>query len=345
MGTFNPSVFSNESYKNFIKKFNVTPQALMESKYQKVEEAVPFQKAPSFKLKETDIRINEMDSELGISEGTLNEVKPENLVVGKEYVYTGLAPGDKENVKMFYKGIAKDKSGKPYHLFSDDKGTSGVFMDPDISTRFKEPSEIMRGDFNSFKNSLNEMASAYKIKSDIDVSKAKKVLAKAAEKVKSKSLKDALEMLSTKGEVDFKVWAKSQGKDVATWNNPSNRKVLDVELKDYVEPVKSSKTTEKEPVKKTVEKPTKKTTEKPVAKIPSPKKPVEKKSVQKPTSISNDEKTEKAEDIIKKHASKVKEGTVKKADLKLTWNQWVKKQGFDQDTLEYFQEKWNEKVK
>lgn len=333
--------FSNDLFRKMVQAFK--PQSLNED--ENLQEAVPFKKHNlEPKLKETDLKIQEMDSELGISEEVLDEVDPSTLEKGKEYVYMGYIPstGKDGKIKLKYQGVAKDSKGMTYHLFSDDRGTSGVFGDSDVKTRFQSPEENMRSDFDSFRNSLNEMASAYKIKNDVDTSKAKKVLALAAEKVKSKSLKDALNMLSTKGEVDFKVWAKSQGKDVATWNNPSNRKVLDVELKDYIEPIKAAK-----------EKPTPKSTpakEKPVSKEKTVKSKVEKPKSSttkspKSTSISSDEKTEKAEEIIKKHASKVKQGTAKKADLKLTWNQWVKKQGFDQETLEYFQEKWNEKVK
>ena len=43
-----------------------------------------------------------------------------------------------------------------YHLFSDDKGSSGVFGDEGIKTNFKTPEESMRDKFDMWRTSLEE---------------------------------------------------------------------------------------------------------------------------------------------------------------------------------------------
>ena len=50
----------------------------------------------------------------------------------------------------------KDSKGTTYHLFSDDKGSSGVFGDEGIKTNFKTPEESMRAKFDMWRTSLEE---------------------------------------------------------------------------------------------------------------------------------------------------------------------------------------------
>jgi hypothetical protein len=100
------------------------------------------------------------DNDVKLKEDSLDEVDPSSLVVGKEYDYTGTIPGDGERgediLKLKYRGIVKDSKGTTYHLFSDDKGSSGVFGDEGIKTNFKTPEESMRAKFDMWRTSLEE---------------------------------------------------------------------------------------------------------------------------------------------------------------------------------------------
>jgi len=139
--------FSNDLFRKIVQAFK--PQPINE--VEDVQEAVPFKKHAfgEMKLKDTDVKLKEE---------TLNEVDPQNLTVGKEYVYVGEIPGSGEtgNLYMKYKGIAKDIKGTTYHLFDDGKGTSGVFADNDVISRFKSPEESMRSEFDMWRSSLEE---------------------------------------------------------------------------------------------------------------------------------------------------------------------------------------------
>ena len=82
---------------------------------------------------------------------------------------------------------------------------------------------------------LDEMATFYKVKPEVeDEAKA------AIEKVQSKfregsALYNTLDLLKTTGQVDYKELAKVTGKDIATFNNPKSREVLEKELAAFVD--------------------------------------------------------------------------------------------------------------
>ena len=81
---------------------------------------------------------------------------------------------------------------------------------------------------------INEMATFYKIKGD--KGEAKAALKKAKEKYKEgTTLYNTLDTLEKKGEIDYKALSKETGKDVATYNNPKSRGVLEKDLADFVE--------------------------------------------------------------------------------------------------------------
>ena len=77
---------------------------------------------------------------------------------------------------------------------------------------------------------LDEMATFYKVKPEAGA-EAKQAIAKAQEKFREGSaLYNTLDLLKTKGEVDYKELAKATGKDIATFNNPKSREVLEKDL-------------------------------------------------------------------------------------------------------------------
>lgn len=123
----------------------------------------------------------------------------------------------------------------------DDRGEYDV---EDLESAYQLSSEDAQKLFTLIQNStgrddlkeenLNEMATFYKIKGD--KKKAKSALNKAKEKYREgSSLYNTLDTLAKKGQIDYKELAKDTGKDVATWNNPKSRGVLEKELADYLE--------------------------------------------------------------------------------------------------------------
>ena len=81
---------------------------------------------------------------------------------------------------------------------------------------------------------LEEMASFYKVADDSPEAKAAIVAAK--EKYKpGTTLYNTLDTLEKTGEIDYKELAKSTGKDMATFNNPKSRDVLEKDLAAFVQ--------------------------------------------------------------------------------------------------------------
>jgi len=75
---------------------------------------------------------------------------------------------------------------------------------------------------------LEEMASFYSIKPDVDEDEAKEAIATIKAKYRpGTAFYQTLDSLEKTGEVDYKVLAKETGKDIATWNKPETRGVLE----------------------------------------------------------------------------------------------------------------------
>jgi len=82
---------------------------------------------------------------------------------------------------------------------------------------------------------LDEMATFYKVKPEAGA-EAKQAIAKAQAKFREGSaLYNTLDLLKTKGEVDYKELAKVTGKDIATYNNPKSREVLEKDLAAFID--------------------------------------------------------------------------------------------------------------
>ena len=82
---------------------------------------------------------------------------------------------------------------------------------------------------------LDEMASFYSIKPDVDEDEAKAAIADYKAKLKpGTAFYNTLDSLEKTGEADYKEFKKAtispekpEGKDIATWNNPDSRSVLE----------------------------------------------------------------------------------------------------------------------
>jgi len=81
---------------------------------------------------------------------------------------------------------------------------------------------------------INEMATFYKIKGDAGKAKAALKIEKDKYKVGT-ALYNTLDTLEKKGEIDYKALSKETGKDVASYNNPKSRGVLEKDLADFID--------------------------------------------------------------------------------------------------------------
>lgn len=94
--------------------------------------------------------------------------------------------------------------------------------------------EGYEGEIEEQEEPLEEMASFYKI---TDHSPEADAAIKAAkEKYKPGSaLYNTLDTLLKNGEIDYKALSKETGKDIATWNNPKSREVLEKDLAAFID--------------------------------------------------------------------------------------------------------------
>ena len=116
---------------------------------------------------------------------------------------------------------------------------------------------VMEGMVNEM--AVNEMATFYKVKGD--KAEAKKAIKQEKEKYKEGSaLYNTLDTLEKKGEIDYKELSKKTGKDVATYNNPKSRGVLEKDLADFIEAEKVKRGPKADPNKPKKEKKSKKDT-------------------------------------------------------------------------------------
>jgi len=82
---------------------------------------------------------------------------------------------------------------------------------------------------------LNEMATFYKVKPEVE-DEAKKAITAAQAKFREGSvLYNTLDLLKTKGEVNYKELISATGKDIATFNNPKSREVLEKDLAAFID--------------------------------------------------------------------------------------------------------------
>lgn len=89
-------------------------------------------------------------------------------------------------------------------------------------------------DMDLDEGTLKEMASFYKLTDNSPEAKAAIVAAK--EKFKpGTTLYNTLDTLEKAGEIDYKELAKQTGKDMATFNNPKSREVLEKELAAFIQ--------------------------------------------------------------------------------------------------------------
>ena len=145
---------------------------------------------------------------------------------------------------------------------------------------------------------LEEMASFYKLTDN----SPEAIAAIQAKKEKFKpgtTLYNTLDTLEKNGEIDYKALAKSTGKDMATFNNPKSREVLEKDLASYIQAGSAPK----------ADKP--KAEKSPKIKITTPKaeKPTSIKLADlAPSSVFGDEGADEEEMDMEKQATKAAKG-------------------------------------
>ena len=82
---------------------------------------------------------------------------------------------------------------------------------------------------------LDEMATFYKVKPEAGADAKKAISAAQAKFREGSALYNTLDLLKTKGEVDYKELVKVTGKDIATFNNPKSREVLEKDLAAFID--------------------------------------------------------------------------------------------------------------
>ena len=131
-------------------------------------------------------------------------------------------------------------------LYGDDSLTT-VISEPDFNAIFPDTiseAKMTRADEVGSdgvaeedameEGTLEEMASFYKVADDSPEALA--AIAAAKEKYKpGTTLYNTLDTLEKTGEIDYKELAKSTGKDMATFNNPKSRDVLEKDLAAFVQ--------------------------------------------------------------------------------------------------------------
>lgn len=69
---------------------------------------------------------NQQTNEPNIILGSLNEVSPSELQIGKSYKYTGTTPNGSNSIILIFKGIKKYNDGKDHYYFTNDQGTGAL---------------------------------------------------------------------------------------------------------------------------------------------------------------------------------------------------------------------------
>ncbi len=128
-----------------------------------------------------------------------------------------------EAERLYTEKPGSDPQGKLPNVavFSDEQGKSQA-----VRSKYEPVRE---------EEQLDEMATFYKVKPEVE-DEAKVAIEKVQSKFREGSaLYNTLDLLKTTGQVDYKELTKVTGKDIATFNNPKSREVLEKELAAFVD--------------------------------------------------------------------------------------------------------------
>jgi hypothetical protein len=208
-----------------------------------LKKAKSFLLTENFQMDETE-NLEEMASFYSIKPGMEDEAKEAIATVKAKYrpgtaFYQTLDALEKEG-EVDYKKLAKE-TGKDIATWNkpetrnvlEKDGPLAQFLNAGsspLAIRTGRP-KVEKGEEGEEKldenEMLDEMATFYKIKPGME-DQAKEVIATVKAKLRpGTNFYNTLDSLETSGEVDYQKLAKETGKDVATWNNPTTRGVLE----------------------------------------------------------------------------------------------------------------------
>lgn len=205
-----------------------------------LKKAKSFLLTENFQMDEME-NLEEMASFYSIKPGMEDEAKEAIATVKAKYrpgtaFYQTLDALEKEG-EVDYKKLAKE-TGKDIATWNkpetrnvlEKDGPLAQFLNAGsspLAVRTGRP-KVEKGEEKLDENEmLDEMATFYKIKPGME-DQAKEVIATIKSKLRpGTNFYNTLDSLETAGEVDYQKLAKETGKDVATWNNPTTRGVLE----------------------------------------------------------------------------------------------------------------------
>lgn len=208
-----------------------------------LKKAKSFLLTENFQIEETET-LEEMASFYSIKPGMEDEAKEAIATVKAKYrpgtaFYQTLDALEKEG-EVDYKKLAKE-TGKDIATWNkpetrnvlEKDGPLAQFLNAGsspLAVRTGRP-KVEKGEEGEEKldenEMLDEMATFYKIKPGME-DQAKEAIATVKSKLRpGTNFYNTLDSLETSGEVDYQKLAKETGKDVATWNNPTTRGVLE----------------------------------------------------------------------------------------------------------------------
>ena len=222
-----------EAFTPFLKeKFAQKINEMDEEKEEKTEEMYETEMAKAMNDKNVEeVSLEELLAELEEDEDMDKSMKETELSEAKEEAKEeemSIEDMDEDDLKSFIEGVIKDmvSSGE---LEAGHEGEEGE--EEEEETEMKEMDEEINLEellAEIEEGTLNEMASFYKIKQDVDQEKAKKALGIVKSRLQpGTAFYTILDKLENDGEVNYKELAAETGKDIATWNNPKTRAVLE----------------------------------------------------------------------------------------------------------------------
>jgi hypothetical protein len=160
-----------------------------------------------------------------------------NGVAEEDAIDESISEGDQyidpvELEQLAYRHAEEAVNNIPQYIFDQDYF---ILYAKKFAQNFINFAEMNKKDLNNLdEGTLEEMASFYKVADNSPEAKA--AIAAAKEKYKpGTTLYNTLDTLEKTGEIDYKELAKSTGKDMATFNNPKSRDVLEKELAAFVQ--------------------------------------------------------------------------------------------------------------
>ena len=227
--------FLREKLSQKISEMEETDEGMMTYANQEMEEEMD------------EVSLDELLAELEENEveEELYEAKKEEKEEKEEEEEMSIEDMSEDDLKSFIENVIQDMIGAGeleagHEGMENEEGAEELdernMYSKKNTTKMKNYESLEEIDLNELLNeleleeeTLNEMASFYKIKASVDQEKAKSIFKRAADVTpEGSAMHDILSSLAKTGEADLKKFSMEQGgKDMAKWNNVPNRKKLE----------------------------------------------------------------------------------------------------------------------